>query len=63
MTTERTIEPTNALLDATALAGMFNVSEKTIYRWTNSRKIPSYRIGNTVRYDVGQVLEEMRGGI
>lgn len=60
---EHTLSTSSPLLDASALATIVGVSDKTIYRWTNSRQIPSYRIGNTIRYDVGQVLEEMRGEI
>ena len=60
---EHTLSTSSPLMDASALATIVGVSDKTIYRWTNSHKIPSYRIGNTIRFDVGQVLAEMRDGI
>jgi len=38
-------------------ARLLNVSEKTIYRWIRSRRIPAYQIGDLYRFNRAELLE------
>ncbi len=40
-----------------AVTQLFDVSEKTIYRWIRSRGLPAYRIGNQYRFNRTDLLE------
>jgi PTS system nitrogen regulatory IIA component len=39
------------------VAGLFSVSEKTIYRWIKDRSIPAYRINEQYRFHRAEILE------
>ena len=39
------------------VAGLFNVSEKTIYRWVKQRKLPVYRVNEQYRFSRAELLE------
>jgi PTS system nitrogen regulatory IIA component len=39
------------------VAGLLNVSEKTIYRWIKDRSIPAYRINEQYRFHRAELLE------
>jgi len=39
------------------VAKILNVSEKTVYRWAQSKEIPSYRIGEQYRFNGLEILE------
>lgn len=39
------------------VARLFGVSEKTIYRWLNSRTIPAYLLSNQYRFNRSQLVE------
>jgi nitrogen PTS system EIIA component len=39
------------------VAGFFNVSEKTVYRWVKQRKLPVYRVNDQYRFSRTELLE------
>ena len=39
------------------VAGLFNVSEKTVYRWVKQRKLPVYRVNEQYRFSRAELLE------
>jgi PTS system nitrogen regulatory IIA component len=39
------------------VANLFQVSERTIYRWIKEKAIPAYRIGETYRFHRSEILE------
>lgn len=39
------------------VAGLLNVSEKTIYRWVKEGKLPAYRVNDQYRFNRAEVLE------
>jgi PTS system nitrogen regulatory IIA component len=39
------------------VAGLLNVSEKTVYRWVNERSLPGYRISGQYRFNRAELLE------
>ncbi|MFZ3046274.1 MAG: PTS sugar transporter subunit IIA [Desulfatirhabdiaceae bacterium] len=39
------------------IAGMLNVSEKTIYRWIKQKKLPTYRVNDQYRFNRAEILE------
>lgn len=49
------------LVTAQQLADQLGVNLETIYRWTNQRKIATYRLpGGHVRYPVDEIMETLR---
>lgn len=48
-------------LDVRDAAGIFNVSEKTIYRWIKQRKLPAYRVNEQYRFNRAELLEWATG--
>lgn len=38
------------------VAGLLNVSEKTVYRWVEERKLPGYRISGQYRFNRAELL-------
>jgi len=39
------------------VAGLLNVSEKTVYRWINGRSLPGYRVSGQYRFNRAELLE------
>ncbi|MCE0499021.1 MAG: PTS sugar transporter subunit IIA [Methylacidiphilales bacterium] len=39
------------------VAGLLNVSEKTVYRWIDDRKLPGYRMSGQYRFNRAELLE------
>ena len=39
------------------VAGLLNVSEKTVYRWVDERKLPGYRMNGQYRFNRAELLE------
>ena len=39
------------------VAGLLNISEKTIYRWVDERKLPGYRMNGQYRFNRAELLE------
>jgi nitrogen PTS system EIIA component len=39
------------------VAGLFNVSEKTVYRWVKQRNLPVYRVNEQYRFSRAELLE------
>jgi excisionase family DNA binding protein len=50
------------LVDAEAVALRFRIHVRTVYRLARAEKIPSYRVGRQVRFDLGAVGAALRGG-
>ncbi len=51
------------LVDASAAAELLSISKRTLWTMTNSREIPSVRIGRCVRYavsDLQEFVEQLR---
>lgn len=44
-------------LDVKDAAGIFDVSEKTIYRWIKQKKLPAYRVNEQYRFNRAELLE------
>lgn len=42
------------------LAELLNVNERSVYRWAAKHKIPSFKIGGTVRFNPATVAEWLR---
>ena len=51
--------PPSAQVPARTLAGLLDVSEVTVWRWSKKGKLPQPRKlgGNTTRFNVGEVRE------
>jgi PTS system nitrogen regulatory IIA component len=49
-------------LDVRDAAGIFSVSEKTIYRWIKQRKLPAYRVNEQYRFNRAELLEWATAG-
>jgi len=39
------------------VAGLLNISEKTVYRWIDERKLPGYRLNGQYRFHRAELLE------
>ena len=39
------------------VAGLLNISEKTVYRWIDERKLPGYRLSGQYRFNRAELLE------
>ena len=39
------------------VAGLLNISEKTVYRWMDERKLPGYRLSGQYRFNRAELLE------
>jgi PTS system nitrogen regulatory IIA component len=39
------------------VAGLLNISEKTVYRWVDERKLPGYRMNGQYRFNRAELLE------
>jgi nitrogen PTS system EIIA component len=39
------------------VSGLLNISEKTVYRWINERKLPGYRLSGQYRFNRAELLE------
>lgn len=50
------------LVDADALAALFNVPQSQIYEQTRQKRIPCVRFGRYVRFDVAAVLTALASG-
>ncbi len=43
------------LLDVQQLSEMLNVKPKTIYDWTHKEKIPYYKLGGSLRFNLEEI--------
>jgi PTS system nitrogen regulatory IIA component len=43
------------------VAGLLNISEKTVYRWIDERKLPGYRLSGQYRFNRAELLEWATG--
>jgi excisionase family DNA binding protein len=48
------------LLDRKEISQIIGVNHLTVYRWTRSGVIPSYRCGKLLRYDLEEVLNALK---
>ena len=39
------------------VSGLLDVSEKTVYRWVNERKLPGYRLSGQYRFNRAEIIE------
>ena len=39
------------------VAGLLNISEKTVYRWIDERKLPGYRLNGQYRFNRAELME------
>lgn len=39
------------------VAGLLNISEKTVYRWIDERKLPGYRLSGQYRFNRAELME------
>ncbi len=53
-------EITNQLLTPDQLASFLNISKTTIYRLIDSRKIPFYKIGGSIRFDKKDIMNYLQ---
>jgi len=51
---------TKGALTAKQLAGMLNISEKTIFKMAKAGRIPSFRVGTCVRFDGKLIIDWLR---
>ena len=51
---------TKGALTAMQLAGLLNISEKTIFKMAKAGRIPSFRVGTSVRFDGKLVVDWLR---
>lgn len=48
------------LVTISQLTEAIQISRPTLWRWTRTGKIPSYKIGRSYRYSLTEVLNSMR---
>ena len=51
---------TKGALTTKQLAGLLNISEKTIFKMAKAGRIPSFRVGTCVRFDGKLVIDWLR---
>jgi len=49
------------LLTPQDLASYLNISIETIYSWTSMKRIPFYKVGRLVRFDLGEINKWLEG--
>jgi excisionase family DNA binding protein len=47
----------NQLLRVADVAELTQLSPSTIYQWAETGRIPSFRLGNRVRFDSGEIRQ------
>jgi len=52
-------ESQSQLLTISEMGNLFHVSTRTVQRWSERNVIPFYRIGRTMRYDIGKVYRHL----
>ena len=57
---KHSIEITNKLLTPDQLADFLNISKTTVYRLIDSRKIPFYKIGGSIRFDKKDIMNYLQ---
>ena len=50
----------NELVDVSAAARHMKVGRSSIYKWYEAGKLPGYRLGRCLRFDLGELLHVMR---
>ena len=51
------------LISAEHLAGMLQISERTLWRWLSARRVPApLRVSGTVRWRLQEIKEWIEGG-
>ena len=55
--------PAEGFVTAKAIAGLYDVQPATVYNWAKTKKIPSLKFEDTVRFDVAVVRAAIEHGI
>ena len=50
------------IINGEELAKQLGVTIQTLIRWRKKEKIPFFRIGSSIRYDLNKVLEALESG-
>jgi len=58
--TKKIARSAKGALTAKQLAEMLNINRKTIFKMAKAGRIPSFRIGSSVRFDVRLIVEWLR---
>lgn len=62
LTLVKKAKPTpSKLINSEELAKALSVSIYSIRKWRHEGKIPCYKLGKSVRYDVAEVIEALQG--
>jgi excisionase family DNA binding protein len=58
--TRKLLRSAKGALTAKQLAEVLNISPKTVFKLANAGRIPSFRVGTSVRFDAQLIVEWMR---
>jgi excisionase family DNA binding protein len=58
--TETIARNVKGALTAKQLAGILNISPKTVFKMAKAGRIPSFRVGSAVRFDARHVIDWLR---
>jgi excisionase family DNA binding protein len=58
--TQKIARDVKGALTAKQLAGMLNISPKTVFKLAKAGRIPSFRVGSAVRFDARHVIDWLR---
>jgi excisionase family DNA binding protein len=58
--TQKIARDVKGALTAKQLAGMLNISPKTVFKLAKAGRIPSFRVGSAVRFDPRHVIDWLR---
>ena len=47
-------------VDASVVARHFNIGKGSVYKWAEEGRIPAYRVGRCLRFDLRELVEVMR---
>ena len=50
----------NKLISAERLAAIVGVGTQTVWRWSRENRVPCYRVGRTLRFDLNEVLQTLK---
>jgi excisionase family DNA binding protein len=57
---ENNTKPLPEMISTRQLAEILNISKVGVYRLTEQRKIPFYKIGGSIRFDRADVMEYLK---
>jgi hypothetical protein len=56
-----TLQESGPRVRAGVIAKRYDVTERCVHLWANQGRIPSIKIGKTVRFDLNAVIEAIEG--